>query len=352
MLELIQNCSVLADDKECPLETSENGTPKFTSISLLILSFLMTLVVLVTVAGNALIILVFAVDKNLRTSSNLFLLNLAVCDFCVGTVSLPLYIPYVLTGRWTLGRGLCKFWLVIDYLACAASVYTIVVISYDRSLSVTKAVICRVQQNTSCYATSKIASIWIAAFLLYTPSIILWEHVVGRSVVPDEECYPEFFYRWHFLICSCSMDFLMPLLSILYFNIDIYWSIRKRDKNRCKPATQEQSVEDPCKIVAEVLAGSSVDMVNELPNTTLKQSIGRQRYKQKLAMFKDFHSLREVTADMLPLKIGTFVIWHSADMPSDTNVVITTMDNLRMMCESELLNADRFALYIVHLMAE
>ena len=49
-------------------------------------------------------------------------------------------MPYVLTGRWTLGRALCKLWLVMDYLLCSASVFNIVLISYDRFLSVTRAV--------------------------------------------------------------------------------------------------------------------------------------------------------------------------------------------------------------------
>lgn len=51
-----------------------------------------------------------------------------------------MYIPYVLTGEWRLGRGLCKLWLVVDYMLCTASVFNIVLISFDRFLSVTRAV--------------------------------------------------------------------------------------------------------------------------------------------------------------------------------------------------------------------
>lgn len=58
----------------------------------------------------------------------------------LGAFCIPLYVPYVLTGRWTFGRGLCKLWLVVDYLLCASSVFNIVLISYDRFLSVTRAV--------------------------------------------------------------------------------------------------------------------------------------------------------------------------------------------------------------------
>lgn len=46
----------------------------------------------------------------------------------------------MLTGEWRLGRGLCKLWLVVDYLVCTASVFNIVLISFDRFICVTRAV--------------------------------------------------------------------------------------------------------------------------------------------------------------------------------------------------------------------
>ncbi|MEQ2176935.1 hypothetical protein GOODEAATRI_033254 [Goodea atripinnis] len=105
-----------------------------------ILSALMVALVIVVVAGNALVIMAFIVDKTLRNQSNYFFLNLAISDFLVGAFCIPVYIPYNLTGRWMLGKGLCKVWLVMDYLLCSASVFNIVLISYDRFLSVTRAV--------------------------------------------------------------------------------------------------------------------------------------------------------------------------------------------------------------------
>lgn len=66
-----------------------------------------------------------------------------------GSFCIPLYIPYVLTGEWRLGRGLCKLWLVVDYLVCAASVFNIVLISFNRFISVTKAVRAALQGTNS-----------------------------------------------------------------------------------------------------------------------------------------------------------------------------------------------------------
>lgn len=62
---------------------SEAGTvlPGYLAV---ILSVLMVTLVVVVVAGNALVIMAFIVDKTLRNQSNYFFLNLAISDFLVG----------------------------------------------------------------------------------------------------------------------------------------------------------------------------------------------------------------------------------------------------------------------------
>ncbi|KAM9632298.1 histamine H4 receptor isoform 2-T2 [Trichechus inunguis] len=116
-----------------------NYTNNFSPGTCITLAFLMTLVAFAIMLGNAVVILAFVVDKKLRHRSNYFLLNLAISDFFVGVISIPLYIPYTLYN-WDLGDKLCTFWLIIDYLLCTASVYNIVLISYDRYQLVLNAV--------------------------------------------------------------------------------------------------------------------------------------------------------------------------------------------------------------------
>ncbi|XP_041102558.1 histamine H3 receptor-like [Polyodon spathula] len=199
---------------------------------MVILAVLMVLMATVTVLGNALVILAFIVDKSLRNQSNYFFLNLAISDFLVGAFCIPIYIPYILTGRWTFGRGLCKLWLVMDYLLCTASVFNIVLISYDRFLSVTRAVTYRAQQAMTKHAITKMVAVWVLAFLLYGPAIMFWEITVGKSNVPREECYAEFYYTWYFLLSASTFEFFAPFISVTFFNLSIYMNIRKRNINK------------------------------------------------------------------------------------------------------------------------
>ncbi|KAK9392732.1 histamine H3 receptor-like [Crotalus adamanteus] len=188
----------------------------------------MGLLVLVTVLGNALVILAFVVDKSLRTQGNFFFLNLALADFLVGGFCIPLYIPYILTDEWKFGKGLCKLWLVVDYLVCTASGFNIVLISFDRFISVTRAVSYRVQKGMTKTTVVKMVMVWIAAFLLYGPAIISWEYIAQQSIIPENKCYAEFHYNWYFLMIASTIEFFTPFISVTYFNLSIYFNIRKR----------------------------------------------------------------------------------------------------------------------------
>uniref|UniRef100_A0A8C4Z1K0 G-protein coupled receptors family 1 profile domain-containing protein n=1 Tax=Gadus morhua TaxID=8049 RepID=A0A8C4Z1K0_GADMO len=196
-----------------------------------IFSVLMVTLVIVIVAGNALVIMAFVVDKTLRTQSNYFFLNLAISDFLVGTFCIPVYIPYNLTGRWMLGRGLCKVWLLMDYLLCTASVFNIVLISYDRFLSVTRAVRYRAQRNMTRQAVTKMVAVWLLAFLLYGPAILFWESFRGHSIVPANQCFAEFYFTWYFLLSASTFEFFAPFVSVAFFNLCIYLNIRHRNKS-------------------------------------------------------------------------------------------------------------------------
>uniref|UniRef100_W5MH86 Histamine receptor H4 n=2 Tax=Lepisosteus oculatus TaxID=7918 RepID=W5MH86_LEPOC len=238
----IPGLNVSSDSASSGDSAKINGTDAaFSGYIMVILAVLMVTLVVVTVLGNALVILAFIVDKSLRNQSNYFFLNLAISDFLVGAFCIPIYIPYILTGRWMLGRGLCKLWLIIDYLLCTASVFNIVLISYDRFLSVTRAVTYRAQQNMTKHAIGKMIAVWVLAFLLYGPAIIFWEFVVGNSIVPDDECFAEFYYTWYFLLCASTFEFFSPFISVAYFNLSIYLNIQKRNRSRINQMKERNS---------------------------------------------------------------------------------------------------------------
>ncbi|KFO61534.1 Histamine H3 receptor, partial [Corvus brachyrhynchos] len=197
-----------------------------------LLAFLMVLLSLVTILGNILVILAFIMDRNLRHRSNYFFLNLAVSDFAVGVFCMPLYIPYSLTGKWHLGRGICKLWLVMDHLHCTASVFNIVLISYDRFLSVTKAV-----------STLFIASLIFFLGGLYSPTfamlmsispnlvkIIPLKNILATATALYHQASLEFLPCYYSYFQNESLQFLSPVLLVTYFNMHIFHNIQRRQR--------------------------------------------------------------------------------------------------------------------------
>ncbi|XP_043921285.1 histamine H3 receptor-like [Protopterus annectens] len=210
-------------------QTCENESPTEFPNKIFFCAF-MAMVVLVTILGNVLVILAFVVDKSLRTHNNYFFLNLAICDFLVGAVSIPLYIPYALGTEWPFGEIICKFWLVLDHMLCSASVFNIVLISYDRFLCVTRAVAYRAEQGSLNNAFVKIVAVWIFAFLIYGPAILVWELVNGK-VEWTKKCNADFL-AWWFLLIASTFEFFIPFISVTYFNMSICLNIKKRSRSR------------------------------------------------------------------------------------------------------------------------
>lgn len=63
--------------------TASLELPYSESISVIII-VLISLLIVITVLGNILVMFAFILDERLRTQSNFFLLNLAICDFLLG----------------------------------------------------------------------------------------------------------------------------------------------------------------------------------------------------------------------------------------------------------------------------
>jgi len=82
------------------------------------------LLTVATSGGNLLVITAFRVDSQLQRVSNYFLLSLAVADFAIGAVSMPLFTVYLLLGRWPLGKLRHIFTtadVVLLIIACACN---------------------------------------------------------------------------------------------------------------------------------------------------------------------------------------------------------------------------------------
>lgn len=98
----------------------------------------------------------------------------------------------------------------------------------------------RAQKGMTRNAALKMITVWIAAFLLYGPAILSWEHIAQKSILPEGEWHAEFFYNWYFLMIASTIEFFTPFITVTYLNLRIYLNIRKRTSLRNKNLSSGQ----------------------------------------------------------------------------------------------------------------
>ncbi|XP_063355546.2 trace amine-associated receptor 13c-like [Pelmatolapia mariae] len=90
---------------------------------------------LITAALNLLVIISISHFKQLHTPSNILLLSLAVSDFLVGLLLMPLEI-FRSTACWVLGDLMCSVYIYVTVNITCASIGNIVLISVDRYVAI------------------------------------------------------------------------------------------------------------------------------------------------------------------------------------------------------------------------
>ncbi|XP_039674276.1 trace amine-associated receptor 13c-like [Perca fluviatilis] len=96
---------------------------------------LLAFISLLTAALNLLVIISISHFRQLHTPTNLLLLSLAVSDFLVGLVVMPVEILLTKTC-WILGDLMCVLYYMIPGILITASTGNIVLISVDRYLAI------------------------------------------------------------------------------------------------------------------------------------------------------------------------------------------------------------------------
>lgn len=205
--------------------------PRFNIYGIILLSIIAFVLSLLTVAGNVMVMISFKIDKQLQTISNYFLFSLAIADFAIGLISMPLFTVTTILGYWPLGPYICDTWLALDYLASNASVLNLLIISFDRYFSVTRPLTYRAKRTTT-RAAIMIAAAWGISLLLWPPWIYSWPYIEGKRTVPQYECYIQFIETNHYITFGTAIAaFYVPVTVMCFLYYRIWRETKKRQKD-------------------------------------------------------------------------------------------------------------------------
>ncbi|XP_038575871.1 trace amine-associated receptor 13c-like [Micropterus salmoides] len=109
--------------------------PTLPQSEVVFLHTLVSSISLLTVALNLLVIISVSHFRQLHTPTNILLLSLAVSDFLVGLLLMPVEILRK-TSCWFLGDLMCSLYICVSYSIPSASVGNMVLISLDRYVAI------------------------------------------------------------------------------------------------------------------------------------------------------------------------------------------------------------------------
>ncbi|ODM87494.1 Alpha-1B adrenergic receptor [Orchesella cincta] len=192
------------------------------SLLKLTLCIFLALVCLTTIVGNSIVLYVFAKSKRaLRSPCHIILANLAIADFLVGLLVMPILISVtVFDWKWYWGETMCQVGDYIHFSLCAVSMLSWLSVCLERYVGVRypmhhKRILTKKRMRWVC------AAVWILGIILTSAPLSLWPLKGSRSPFT---CQTNL--RHDFIFFVSTSLYWIPISLIFY----IYWLIYKTSK--------------------------------------------------------------------------------------------------------------------------
>ena len=167
------------------------------------------------ILGNVLIIFVFSKKRNLRTRTNYFVIGLAVGDILVGTLTVPLYVTWLIllyNQDYKASSLVQTIFSPVDILSGMLSILHLMTISVERVY----AIAFPLRHRTS---TARINFIFLAIIWIIAAGIASLNFFIPKG--------PE--WKGTFLIYS-TLGFFVPFSVILFAYTSIWIIVKSRTK--------------------------------------------------------------------------------------------------------------------------
>ncbi|XP_011153764.1 tachykinin-like peptides receptor 86C isoform X2 [Harpegnathos saltator] len=102
----------------------------------LLWSLIYTIIVLVAIGGNSIVMWIVLAHRRMRTITNYFLVNLSVADLMMSSLNCGFNFIFLVNSDWPFGAVYCTINNFVAHVTVASSVFTLVVISFDRYMAI------------------------------------------------------------------------------------------------------------------------------------------------------------------------------------------------------------------------
>lgn len=204
------------------------------------------LLIIVIICGNVLVCLSVFMERALKTTTNYFIVSLAVADLMLAVLVLPLFVYTEFEdGVWTLGTTLCDCLMMMDVMLCTASIFNLCAISVDRFIAVSIPLNYN-RKHVDTRQALLLSATWILALAVASPIMF------GLNDVPERdpgECKLE---NDDYVLYSSVCSFFIPCPIMLLLYCAMFRGLRRWEESR--KAKLRDSIQ-ACRKLQEAAAG-------------------------------------------------------------------------------------------------
>ncbi|XP_014776019.1 5-hydroxytryptamine receptor 1B [Octopus bimaculoides] len=192
----------------------------------IIICVVLSIIIMVTIAGNVFVIAAILLEKSLRGVSNYLIMSLAVTDLMVAILVMPISVVHEVTPDWNFGGAICDMWISFDVLCCTASILHLVAIAFDRYWAVSN--IDYIRRRCAKLIGCMVVAVWVVSVSISIPPLFGWKDdndpdITKRCLISQDLGYTIF---------STLGAFYFPLILMLVLNIKIYVAARTRIRKK------------------------------------------------------------------------------------------------------------------------
>ncbi|ELU16813.1 hypothetical protein CAPTEDRAFT_124377 [Capitella teleta] len=182
--------------------------------------------------GNGLIIFAFLRFQDLRIQCYILIVNLAVADFLMTTLGLPLTIYSAFSPRWPFSNSVCQLYGFSGGLFGLTSINTQAAIAIDRCLVLIRSQKAQPVRRSHRQTAFVVAIPWLYAFLWSVPPLYGWNgyRLDELQTICSFDIVAESFSSRVFVVCVGVFGFLLPLCIIIFCYSFIFVAINKYKK--------------------------------------------------------------------------------------------------------------------------
>lgn len=189
-------------------------------ISIVVLEIVVFMLMwILAMLGNILVVLVIRRSRRMQSTTNYFVVSIALSDLILILLAAPFVCVQVMIQEWTTGPVLCRIVRFIQFFSTSSVSFVLVAICIDRFYTIIHPLSFKVTRGT---AKKLIVVGWILSFLISSMCIYFFEQVVVKNVSNTGQTRfvcPTFIpaSQWSGMVYACLCivtQYLCPLILV------------------------------------------------------------------------------------------------------------------------------------------